>query len=148
MMLPLCRACQCAASRGAQEGTHRKELKEEAILAVAELQLEDPVCPDLDDRGDFPRSEELAQASDKGRGGGGGSAGKLGQMASKARVDNELLLAGGLGELEEQDLRGQVVDVGHTQSHQALVEFVSDDLRGVRVSERAGTCTMPGLSAP
>lgn len=37
---------------------------------------------------------------------------KVGQMAAEARFDQELLLVVGLGEFEEQNLGGEVVDVG------------------------------------
>lgn len=49
-------------------------------------------------------------------------------MASEAGVYDELLLVVGLGELEKQDLGGEVVDVGQAKGHQALVELVCDDL--------------------
>lgn len=48
-------------------------------------------------------------------------------MASEARIDDKLLLVIGLGKLEEQDLGGEVVDVGQPQGSQALLELVGDD---------------------
>lgn len=53
---------------------------------------------------------------------------KVGQMTAEARLDQELLLVVGLGELEEQDLGGEVVDVGKPQRDQASRQLVRDDL--------------------
>lgn len=39
-------------------------------------------------------------------------------MSTKPGVDDELLLIIGLGELDQEDLRGEVVDVGDSQGHQ------------------------------
>lgn len=50
-------------------------------------------------------------------------------MAAEAGVDEELLLVVGLGELEQQDLGGEVVDVGEPERHQGLVKLMGDDLR-------------------
>lgn len=49
-------------------------------------------------------------------------------MASKAGVYDELLLVAGFGELEEQDLGGEVVYVGDSKADQGLLELVSYDL--------------------
>lgn len=49
-------------------------------------------------------------------------------MAAKAGIYDDLLLVLGLGKLEEQDLRGQVVDVGYSKAHQALLELMGNDL--------------------
>lgn len=49
-------------------------------------------------------------------------------MAAEAGVDDQLLLVIRLRELEEEDLGREVVDVGESQSHQALLELVCDDL--------------------
>lgn len=53
-------------------------------------------------------------------------------MRTETGVDNELLLVIGFGELNEEDLGGQVVDVGDAQGHQAR-ELVCDDLEGLAV---------------
>lgn len=82
---------------------YRKELEEQSILAIAELKFKDTVCADLRDRREPPCLEGLAQACDKGRGSGGGGSCKLGQMAAKASIDDELLLVIRLGELEQED---------------------------------------------
>lgn len=58
-------------------------------------------------------------------------------MAAEASVDDELLFDIRLGELEEQDAGGQVVDVSESERDQALVELVRDDLHIVSLS-RAG----------
>ena len=49
-------------------------------------------------------------------------------MASKSRVNDYLLLVFGLRELDEEDLRGEVVDVRDSKSHERFRELVSYDL--------------------
>ena len=63
---------------------------------------------------------------------------KVGQMAAEARLDQELLLVVGLGEFEEQDLGGEVVDVGQPQRDQASRQLVRDDLGHGRSACAAG----------
>ena len=48
-------------------------------------------------------------------------------MASKARIDNELLAVIWLGELEEEDARGKVVNVGKAKTGEAVGELVRDN---------------------
>ena len=66
------------------------------------------------------------------RGGGGGSD-EVGQMATEARVDYQLFLAIGLSELDEQDLGGQVVDVGNAVGLEDLLQLVGDNLGRLRL---------------
>lgn len=49
-------------------------------------------------------------------------------MTSKAGVYEELFLVFGLGEFEEKDLGGQVVDVVQAQRDETRRELMSDDL--------------------
>jgi hypothetical protein len=71
----------------------------------------------------------------------GGRTSKRGQVASEAGVDDELLLDIGLGELEEQDAGGELVDVGEAESQDFLGELMGDCLGVVRWSLR----NFPGL---
>jgi hypothetical protein len=129
MMLPL-----CDRKPSAQEAFHwsnrsyREELKEQAILSITELELKNPVCANLGNRRYPPGFEQLSQASNKGRGSRSGRPGEVGEMASKSGIDQQLLLVVGFCKLEEQDFGGQVKDIGQSQSHQALLELMGDDL--------------------
>jgi hypothetical protein len=49
-------------------------------------------------------------------------------VTAEAGVDDQLLLVIRLRELEEKDLGREIVDVGESQSHQALLELVCNDL--------------------
>lgn len=55
-------------------------------------------------------------------------------MGAEAGVDDELLAALGLGELEQEDARGEVVDVGEAEGDELRGELVGDYL------ERRGMC--------
>lgn len=66
-------------------------------------------------------------------------------MAAEAIVDEQLLLVFRFSKLEQQDLGGEVVDVGQSQGHQALVKLVCDDL--ARVSDSPRQRPMPGEGA-
>ena len=55
-------------------------------------------------------------------------------MATESNIEDHLFLIIGLGELEEQDPRRQIINIGETQSQQALMELVGDDLRETNVS--------------
>ncbi len=107
-----------------------EELEVQAVGAVAELELDDAVGADLGDLCDAAGLEELAQAGDELARGGGGGACEVGQVAAEARLDEDLLLAVGLCELEEEDLGVEVVDVGQAQRDEGLGELVGDDLGG------------------
>ena len=145
MTLPLCVSRELAArgmgggGGGAQSGlsgvSYRKELQEESITTIAELKLQYPVSPNLRHRCQSPRLEELAQARNELRGGGGRSPDEVGQVASESGVNDHLLLVVGLSELDEQDLGGQVVDVRDAEGLEALVELVGDDLRDRRYQQ-------------
>ena len=71
-------------------------------MAIAELELDDPVSPNLRNSGHPSCLEKLSKASDKRRRRCGSGAGEIGEMASKAGIDDELLLVVGLGESEEE----------------------------------------------
>ena len=66
-------------------------------------------------------------------------------MAAEARVDDQLLLVVGLCELEEEDARREVVDVGDAEAEEALVELVGDDLEARDVSSGFGRGRRRGL---
>ena len=51
-------------------------------------------------------------------------------MGAEAGVDDELLAVLWFGELEEEDARGEVVDVCETQRDELGRELVGDDLDG------------------
>lgn len=110
-------------------------------MTVAEGEFEDTVSSDLGDRRHPPCLQVFSKAADEARGRRGGGSREVGQVASEARFDDELLLVVGLGELEEEDLGGEVIDIGDTQRHQGVVELVRNDLQrretdGRTVSER------------
>ena len=48
-------------------------------------------------------------------------------MAAEAGFDQKLLPVVGFGELEEEDLGVEVVDIGQAQRHQSFRELVGDD---------------------
>ena len=49
-------------------------------------------------------------------------------MAPEARVYNDLLFVIWLGKLHEEYFGGQVINVGHSQSHEGIRELMCDDL--------------------
>lgn len=53
-------------------------------------------------------------------------------MCTKPGVNDKLLLIIGFCEFDQEDLRGEVVDVGDAEGHQAG-ELVCDDLEGLAV---------------
>jgi hypothetical protein len=52
-------------------------------------------------------------------------------VCAEAGVDDELLAVLWFGEFEEEDARGEIVDVGETQGDEGGGEFVGDDLGGL-----------------
>lgn len=66
----------------------------------------------------------------KAEGGGSGGSSKVGQMGAEARVDDQLLLLAGDGELEEELGGRDVVDVGQAEADQGLKQFMGSDLVG------------------
>jgi hypothetical protein len=66
-------------------------------------------------------------------------------VAAEAGIDDELLLIFGLGKLEQQDLGGQVVDVGQSKADQALLELMGDDL-GSRLVPQPGQVVIGGTT--
>ena len=121
---------------------YRKELEEQPISPIAEFKLEDTIGPDLRHRGDSPRLQTFSKPGNKGRRCGSGGPAKFGQMAAEASVDDELLLVVGLGELKQEDLGREVVDVGDSQGGQALLELMGNDLR--ELVSRASTSLISG----
>jgi hypothetical protein len=93
-------------------GTYSEELQKQSVLPIAKLKLEDSVGSNLGYCRQPPGLEELSKPSDKCGGGRSCCSSKLGQVAAKAGINDELLLVIGLRELEEKDLGGEVVDVG------------------------------------
>lgn len=91
--------------------TYRKELQEHSILAIAKLEFEDSVGSHLCNCRQSSGLEIFAKPSHKGRWSGGSRSGKVGQVAAKSIFYQQLLLVIWLGEFEEQNLGGQVVDV-------------------------------------
>lgn len=73
------------------------------VLPLAELDVDDPVRPDLRDGRHASRLEGFTQALDEARRSGLGRARVLGEVASETGVDDELLAVVGFGELEEED---------------------------------------------
>lgn len=55
-------------------------------------------------------------------------------MHAEAAVDHDEVLAVGLGELEEEDAGGKVVDVGDSVADEGAGELVRDDLAGVSLA--------------
>lgn len=108
--------------------TYRKELQVHHVLAIAELELQYPVCTNLRHLCASPRLEDLPESRDEGRRDGLGRPRKLGQVASKTRVDDEVLLFILLGKLEEEDLGREVVDIGQPKVDDARRKLVGDDL--------------------
>ena len=53
------------------------------------------------------------------------------EMASKSRVNDYLLLVFGFRELDQEDFRGEVVDVRDSQSHKRIRQLVGYDLASV-----------------
>lgn len=98
-------------------------------MPIAELELQNAIGANLRHRCHPPRLQELSKPGDECGGRGGSSPAKLGQMGAKSGIDDKLLLIVGLCEFEEQDLGGEVVDVGDAEGSQALLELVRDDLR-------------------
>jgi hypothetical protein len=50
-------------------------------------------------------------------------------VASKTRVDHNLLFVVGFLELEKEDAGGEIVNIGYPQRREFGVELVRDDLR-------------------
>lgn len=105
-----------------------EELEVYPIQPIAKLKLDYSVGSYLRDGGKTAGLEDLAQFLYEDGGRGGGGAFKVCQMTSKAGVYEELFLVVGLGELEEKDLGGQVVDVVQAQRDETRRELMSDDL--------------------
>jgi hypothetical protein len=108
-------------------------------LTVGEGDFDDTVGADLADGCDSPGAEELAQAGDERRGRGGSGAGKGSEVGAETRVDDELLAVLWFGKLEEEDARGEVVDVCETERDELGRELVGDDLA------RVSTCKWWGV---
>lgn len=64
-------------------------------------------------------------------------------MAAKSIVDEKLLFVIRFGEFQEQDLGGEVVDIRESQSHQACLELMRNDLIKEVVSRRLVTLVCP-----
>jgi hypothetical protein len=120
--------------------SYREKLQEELVLPIAELKLKDTIRAHLRNLGQPSRLEELAQACDEDGRRGGCRSGEVREVAAKAGIDEELLLVVGLGELEQQDLRGEVVDICQSKAHQALLKLVSNDLFFLVSAVRTGAC--------
>lgn len=117
-----------------QQSTYGEELQEQTVLAIAELELEDSVGSHLRNGRQPPGLEIFAQPSDKGGRRRRSGPGEVGQVAAEAIVDQQLLLVIGFGEFEEQDLGGEVIDVRESQSHQARLELMRNDLVAVQMT--------------
>ena len=77
----------------------------------------------------------LRRRAMKGEGAAAVVRGKGSEVGAEAGVDDELLAVLWFGELEEEDARGEVVDVCETQRDELGRELVGDDLA------RVSTCT-------
>lgn len=107
---------------------YREELQKEPILAITELEFEDSIGSNLRHRSQPPCLEELSNPRNKRRRSRSSCSCKVSQMAAKASIDNELFLVIRFREFKQEDLGREVVYVGESQRHQALLELVSDDL--------------------
>jgi len=116
------------------------KLKEESILAVGKGDFNDTIGAYLADGCDSPGAKEFAQASDERRGRSGGCTRKSSEVGAETGVDDELLAVLWFGEFQEEDSRGEVVDVGETERDELCRELVSDDLA------RVSTCEWWGVS--
>lgn len=113
---------------GKDDVSRSEELQVEVVGAIAELQLYNPVGADLGYGCAPPCLEELPQTRGEGGGCGGGWACEVGQMEAEAGVDDQLLFLAGDGELEQELLGGDVVDIGKSEADQSLRQLVGDGL--------------------
>lgn len=84
--------------------SYRKELQKQPVLSIAELEFENAVGANLRDRGQPSSSEELSQSRNESGRRCSRCSDKLGCVATKPCVDDQLLLVVGFGELEQQYL--------------------------------------------
>jgi hypothetical protein len=63
-------------------------------------------------------------------------------MASKPRVDYDLLLILGFCKFYEEDFGREVIDVGYTKSQKSIRKLVGDDLGGSVSCREENLCFM------
>lgn len=97
-------------------------------MSIAELKLDNPVSADLLDGCHSASFKDLPQTLDEDSRFRRCGSRKLRQVASESRIDDYLLLMLWLGELDQEDLGGEIVDIRDAESEQSCGQLVCNDL--------------------